>query len=213
MPSWAGIRRHSRTYATLLSAKSPEDDRPASSRAGSHFKQLSPATLDGQSSSSSDYGEDPESAHRQAVRLQYGHQSARADREESPVAPEPVVGSRSSYSTPVDGKDGRRYAGNKVNFKAWGLKRSLSNLSHKEKKTSSAVQTEHKHALSLPPGRKHVHTKDQAKTKEAQTVLQLITGLDTIYLPFTNLALTKAESTQVSLPDVSSKDVRKLKGQ
>lgn len=124
------------------------------------------------------------------------------------------MGSRSSYSTAGNGNKERR-VGKKLSFSAWALRRPSTKTGQLEKRAASAVQAEDKPKLS-PPVRLKIARKTGKKTvKEAQTVLQLITGLNTIYLPFTNLSwASKGDEKQVdnTLPNVSSKDVMKLKG-
>jgi hypothetical protein len=77
------------------------------------------------------------------------------------------------------------------------------------------AQDEDKDTCTPQRKSKKTRNKDKKQTREAQTVLQLITGLDTIYLPFTSFSTpsqTASPAGSNALPDVSSKEIKKLKG-
>lgn len=211
MPAWTGLRSRSpaKAYASLLSHK--DDDRL--SPGVTHFRRGSSAQSDVLSSASSDDGAYYRDAQSLAVPTQSGRHARLAS--DKTGAPAPVAGSKSSYSTDPLAQQERGEASKRLGLKKWSVKVPFAkSCSAKEQVKPDKAQKDKE--ATPHPVIKTAHKKHKKESKEAQTVLQLITGLDTIYVPFTNLSIgSNATTPQYSsnLPDVSSKDVKKLKCQ
>lgn len=215
MPTWTAIRSRSPNYAALLPIKVKEDDR-LSPVDNTHFRRSS-GQFEAVSSSSSDdvgYGRGVQSL---APPTSSGR-NARLD--SSDHAPTAVKGSQASFSSAVPIQK-RASPAKRLSLGLFALKSPTDkNVGGKKgRRLASAQEAEADAPPSMKPGKSSNSKKEKGnkkQSKEAQTVLQIITGLDTIYLPFTNLSLGSptAKATEgKALPDVSSKEIKKLKGE
>lgn len=208
MPVWPALRSRptQQQYATLLSAKG-EGDR-LSPVDNTHLRRVSSAQSGAYSSASSveDDGYSRHAVPAAVTALDGGQPRAQRETAVEQEAPQAVQGSRASFSaTPTDTKK-RSHGGKKLSLGSLAWKGALSKGGPEKK----AAEQDESPLSTSPPSKSR--KKEKKEVKEAQTVLQLITGLDTIYLPFTNLSLTPQSKAKSVLPDLSSKEIKKLKG-